>query len=592
MSKLLLAICSVFFYLLLHAQTLSFDKNYFQWPVKLKPAIVANFGELRPSHWHMGLDIRTNQKENLPVFAAAGGYISRITVQPFGFGKAIYINHPNGLTTVYGHLNKFFSALDSFVTDQQRRNERWEISIRFDKKKFPVHKGQFIGYSGNTGSSQGPHVHFEIRNTATDRCINPQFFDLGLNDNVSPEFIRLALYNRNQSTYAQQPLLFAISKTKNGYQLKSDSIIKTGFSKLSFAITAIDKISGSNNPNGIYSARLYVNNQLQSGFVLDSMDYNETNYMNAHIDYPFKINSGLYLQHLSPLPGDLGPAYKTGNGIVELNDTLVKEIKIEISDVNRNISCLVFNVQYDDSLAAAITNKNREMLAPGRQNEFIRPDFKISFGRNSFYDSVPVTFLKLKKPANNAITDAYQFCNDSYPVHESFELQLKMPAVPEHLRNKIVISHSGQEFYRKKALVNEGWMLAEFNEFGSFQAFIDTTPPVINDPGKGDTIDLSLANAILFYPKDESGIGTFRAELNGTWLMFDNDKGNAWRYNFEKSFPYGVHHLKIWVTDIAGNQLVKQWWFKRNPYIPPKKKAAGKKKTAKHKLKSPGKKEK
>src|SRR5437762_4417436 len=152
----------------LYSQSFVYSKNYFRWPVANKPGIVANFGELREGHWHMGLDIRTDQRENMRVYAAANGYIARISVHPFGYGQAIYINHPNGLTTVYGHLNKFFPKLDSFVHQQQYKRQSWEIEMEFTRDQFPIKKGQFIAYSGSTGSSQGPHVHFEIRDTRTD----------------------------------------------------------------------------------------------------------------------------------------------------------------------------------------------------------------------------------------------------------------------------------------------------------------------------------------------------------------------------------------------------------------------------------------
>jgi len=124
--------------------------------------LAANFGELRPNHWHMGLDIRTQQKENLPVYASADGYIAHIGIRPQSFGRFIVINHPNGMSTLYGHLNDFYPELEEYVTAQQYKQESWAVELDFDKKQFPVSKGQMIAYSGNTGGSQGPHVHFEI----------------------------------------------------------------------------------------------------------------------------------------------------------------------------------------------------------------------------------------------------------------------------------------------------------------------------------------------------------------------------------------------------------------------------------------------
>jgi murein DD-endopeptidase MepM/ murein hydrolase activator NlpD len=317
-----------------YCQPFVYSKNYFRWPVNAKPGIVANFGELRANHWHMGLDVQTDHKVNMPVYAAADGYIARITVNPFGYGQAIYINHPNGLTTVYGHLNKFFPKLDSFVTAQQYKQESWVIELEFTKDKFPVSKGQFIAYSGSTGSSQGPHVHFEVRDSKTERCINPFFFDLPVPDDVPPVFTKLALYDRSNSVYDQTPILFPVKKIKDRFSLK-DTLIETGFSKLSFGIGAFDCVSGSTNPNGIYEARIFFDEKPLIEFVLDSMDYNETEYVNAHIDHQYWYKTNNYLQNLFKLPGDRGRAYRVKNsdGTIFLKDNNISFCE------NRNRRC-------------------------------------------------------------------------------------------------------------------------------------------------------------------------------------------------------------------------------------------------------------
>lgn len=197
----------------LFAQSVSnYPKYYFRNPLGIPMELTANMGELRSNHWHMGLDLRTQQKENLPVYAAAAGYISKVRIEPFGYGRSIFINHPNGLTTVYGHLNDFFPALEKYVTEQQYKNQVWAIELDFSKTQFPVFKSQLIAYSGNTGSSQGPHLHFEIRDTKTSRCLNPLLFGFPVKDDVPPEIIRLGLYNRSISLYRQSPQIFSLKK--------------------------------------------------------------------------------------------------------------------------------------------------------------------------------------------------------------------------------------------------------------------------------------------------------------------------------------------------------------------------------------------
>jgi hypothetical protein len=574
----------------IYSQPLVYSKNYFRWPVSIKPGIVANFGELRSGHWHMGLDVRTDQKENMPVYAAADGYVARISVKPFSYGQAIYINHPNGLTTVYGHLNKFSPKLDSVVKAEQYKQQSWEIELDFTKSKFPVKKGQFIALSGSTGASQGPHVHFEIRNTETERCINPFFFNLPVPDATPPVFTKLATYNRGMSVYDQNPILFAIKKNKNRYFLE-DSLIKTGFSKLSFAIGAYDCVSGSTNPDGIYSAKIFFDRKPLIQFVLDSMDYNETDYVNAHIDYRYRYNSGFYLQQLFKLPGDKGRAYKSENsdGTIFLNDTDVHVVKIEIDDAKQNTSVLTFNVQFNDSLASLINYIPHKSFPPNYVNVFEQSDFEIYLPENCLYDSIQPVFYRTSQSSPNAVSLLFQFSNASIPVHDQINIRLKPNVdISGGQKDKIVIKRTDSKSVSyKKAERQRGWLAAIFNDFGSYQAFVDTVNPTINDPGspgsyrdqedEADTIDLSSSKNIIFYPRDNSGIKNFRAELDGQWLMFSNDKAAAWIYNFDERCPYGVHRLRIKIEDIVGNVTEKEWWFKRYPYTPPKKKTLHKK---------------
>lgn len=591
MKCFLLLVNSVFFYSSLLSQSFTYQKNYFQWPVTAKVGIAANFGELRSNHWHMGLDIRTDQQENLPVFASAEGYVARISVEPFGFGKAVYINHPNGLTTVYGHLNSFFPELDSLVISEQYKQESWEIHLDFKKDRFPVRKGQFIANSGNTGGSQGPHVHFEIRNTRTGSCLNPLFFNLPLPDTVPPVFTRVALYDRNRSTYDQNPNLLSVKKTDSGYIVLPDTLVKTGFSKLSFAIGAYDLVTGSTNANGIYAARILLDQQPLIEFKFDSMDYDETEYVNAHIDYRYWYNTGSYLQHLSQLPGDHGPAYNqiNGDGVISIKDTNVHTIRIEINDIELNTSTIHFNIQFSDSLASAIKYLSHQAFAPNYVNVFEQPDFEVYLDENCLYDSLQPSFFRKNDPDADAISAQFQFGDPSIPVHDEINVRIKPLIYRDEWENKMIIKRTdGINTSYRKVKGQKNWLTAAFNDFGSYKVVTDLIPPTINELGKpartaggGDTVDLSPAGRIMFYPKDNSLIKSFRAELDGKWLMFTNDKGSAWIYNFDERCPYGVHHLKIKLEDMVGNVTEKEWWFKRYPYTPPKKKAIHRKKTNK-----------
>ncbi|MGB4844304.1 MAG: M23 family metallopeptidase, partial [Ferruginibacter sp.] len=278
----------------------NYPKGYFVYPVIATQSLSANFGELRSNHYHMGLDCRTDRAQNKKVLAAAAGYIAKVKIEPWGFGRAIYINHPNGLTTLYAHLNDFYPELEDYIKEQQYKLKSWQVYLDIPENLFPVTKGMFIAYSGNTGGSMGPHLHFEIRDTKTDKVLNPSLFGFPIPDNVAPDVYRLAVYDRCKSTYEQSPQLYTLKKV-NGKYVTSPALLVAKTDKVSFGISANDRYTGSSNRNGIYETVLYENDKPIVGFQLDSIGYDETRYLNAHIDYTYRSKGGSYIQHISKL---------------------------------------------------------------------------------------------------------------------------------------------------------------------------------------------------------------------------------------------------------------------------------------------------
>jgi Peptidase family M23 len=584
----------ILFSLYLQAQPPSYPQNYFRNPLGIPMQLSANFGELRPNHWHMGLDIRTDQKENLPVYAAADGYIAHIGIRPASFGRFIIINHPNGLSTLYGHLNDFFPELEKYVRDQQYKQESWATELDFSKDQFPVHKGNFIAFSGNTGGSQGPHLHFEIFDTKTEKRLNPLLFGMPVQDAVPPTLLRLAIYDRGKSLNEQSPILFSLKNTDNGYIIPKMPVLQTGLNKISFAIQANDKTTGGGSPNGIYSAELFMDDQPQLIFVLDSISYDETVYINAQIDYKYDYGGGAYLQHLSVMPGDHGTVYKqiNGNGVIMLNDTTIHAISIEVKDAHGNSSLLNFALQYKDSLARPEAYRvETKSFAPNSANQLIKPGFELFMPANSLYDTMQPLYYRTNTSAIYAVSASHKVNDESIPLHDDVTVRIKPDkTIPEEWKDKILIQRTGKTSNTRKARWEGEWLVAKFNDLGSFQAFADYVPPVFNDLGKGDTVDLSPAGWILFTPRDNFGIiKKFRVEMDSNWIRFTNDKGRNWIYKFDENFPYGVHEMKVTAEDLAGNITTKSWWFKKYPYTPPKKKAKLKKKSA-GKIKKPSKK--
>ncbi|MBB1286257.1 M23 family metallopeptidase [Flavisolibacter sp. BT320] len=535
----------------------NYPQGYFRHPLAIKMELVANFGEIRTNHWHMGLDIRTQQRENLPVYAAAEGYVSRVLVEPGGFGQAIYITHPNGYTTLYAHMNGFFPALQEYVLTQQYAQETWHINLTLSPGQFPLAKGDYIGLSGNTGGSAGPHVHFEIRDTKTENVLNPLLFKFPIPDAVPPSVTRLAMYDRNRSTYMQSPQLLNLATVRNRG-------IKVGANKISFAIGATDRFSGSNNPNGVYAAKISVDGKPVSSFTHDNISYPDSRYINAQIDYPYDARGGASLQHLTPLPGATNVAYNTygGDGIIHLQDNEPHPVVIEVQDAALNTTRISFTIQYDGSLTPAATNNATEMFLPNQINVFERDDFQLVTTERTMYDAINVSFNASNNGAAGSVSPVYSILSSAIPAHDSVTVRIRpSAAIAEEDRDRIVIKNVvGTRTYLQKATWQRGYLTAKFRQFGTYQAFIDREPPTIN------AVPASLAGVrrIVFTPKDNFNvIKRFRAEVNGQWLRFTNDKGKTWIYTVDDKFPKGESQLKVRMEDEAGNVTEKIWNVRR-----------------------------
>lgn len=516
----------------------------YPWPVGAEPALTANFGELRANHYHMGLDARTMQRENLPIYSIDDGYISRIKVEPWGYGRAIYINHPNGVTSLYAHLNDFYPELEQWVTQQQYLAESWEMDIEVPRNMFPVKRKQFIANSGNAGGSMGPHLHLELRDTKTEVVLNPLLYGFSVTDKIAPDIIRLAVYNRNISTYDQVPRYVVLKKTPQGYVADNFTV---GFDKVSFGITSYDRYTGSTNQNGIYKAELIHNGKEQTKFIMDSIRYTDTRYLNAHIDYRTKLAGGPYIQHLSRLPGHLNSVYKGGDGVIELSDGEWHSIQIKVSDPVGNTSNLSFKIKSTGN-AAALNRDN--IFRPGQINVFENEDVRFFLKENDLYDAFNFKYTKI----NGATGVVHQLHTGLVPVHNYFTVNIRNTTIPD--TGKVIMHYYyGSRKRYAKATYKNGWYSAAFRELGNFTLIYDTVPPVISAITK-------TATRITFTITDNTeDLKKFRATINGKWVRFSYDKGKYFVYKIDKNVVQGENELIVTVEDMAGNQSTKKLLF-------------------------------
>ncbi|MBE7171387.1 MAG: M23 family metallopeptidase [Williamsia sp.] len=544
----------------------NYPQGYFRDPLNIPISLSGNFGELRPGHYHMGLDIKTMAKQNLPVYAAADGYIARIKIEPAGFGRAIYINHPNGFTTLYAHLNDFFPGLESWVKAQQYKQEHWNVFLLLPPGLFPVKKGDLIAYSGTTGGSQAPHLHFEVRRTGDDVNLNPLLFGLPLEDRVRPSILRLAVYDRRKSTYEQSPRIYPVKRSAEGvYTLPG--VITAASDKVSFAISAYDTHTGSSNLNGIYESSLYNNGVLVSGFQLREVSYNSTRYINANIDYKTRANGGSFFQHLSELPGYVNSIYfkPGGDGVIDLGDGAVHDVKITAADPYGNSSELNFRVQHTGANAAAPEPAGK-VFYPLMVDVYEGSDCEFYIGETCLYDSVHIRESHIN-PSNPVVVSAVHTIGAAYiPLQDSFLVRIKpiKPLSPEKRQRVVMQRFAGRETDVEKVEWSTDWASAKFRDFGSFQLVVDETPPVIAPVGISDGANLSKAQRIAFTVSDNLDyFKNFRALLDGKWLRFTNDKGRTFIYQFDEMCLPGEHELQVSVEDEAGNTAVKTYRFTR-----------------------------
>ncbi|AZB09674.1 M23 family metallopeptidase [Chryseobacterium sp. G0162] len=558
-SKLMAAICLITA-ILTQAQN-NYPQNYFRNPLNIPMQLAANFGAVRTNHFHMGLDLRTNSQENLSVLAAADGYVSRIKVERYGFGNAIYITHPNGFTTVYAHLNKYFDKLDEYVKEKQYKDEKWEQDITFQPGQFPVTKGQLIALSGNTGGSAGPHLHFEIRDTKTEECLNPLLFGFNIPDSVAPIISGLYWYDRRFSTYEPGANGIAVKKIGNAY---TADVVRVNSPMISFGIKAVDKANQGFNL-GIYKAELLMDGKLIYGFSIDKVSYDDTRYLNGCIDYTKFIRDKVGIQHLSTLPGMKLANYSTSNlsGVINLQDQEIHTIEIILKDVKGNTSRLTTKVQLANT-GNGISPSGKVVL-PNEGKTLTTENAEINFSKNAMYDAVNFSMYEKNSSDGNAISNTIVLQNPYIPVHDYYTLKIKPNRkLSKDEKDKVVVLFNyGSDKDAVKAKWNGDQAEAQFNRLGTAELILDNSLPSVSSGWKDGAV-VSGSSLRLKGSTKVGDIVSFRAELDGKWLRFARVK-NDFIYIFDEKCPKtsGEHSLKITTINTAGNINTQTFTFRR-----------------------------
>lgn len=539
-----------------------YQKDYFRSPLDIPSLLSANFGELRTDHFHAGIDFKTQGKIGHKLYACADGYISRIKITSAGYGKTIYINHPNGLTTVYGHMDEFNLQIENYTRQGQYSKQSYEINIFPEAKELPVLKGDVIGLSGNSGYSFGPHLHFEIRKTANNYPINPLFFDFGVVDNVHPKIFSLVVYPQNNSGIiegSKQKTRY-LTRKKNGiYQLSKKDTLEA-FGILGFAIEANDYFNNSHNKCGIYKSTLLVDNEKIFSKKIDGFSFAETRYINSHMDYELNMKKKKKIHKSFIEPNNKLSIYEyvKESGLINFTDTLVHHVKYIVEDVNKNQSILEFFIKSNPNIENSPNEINHfDVIQFEEAYKLDTGQFNLSIPANALYDSLLFEFSI--DSVSEFLSPIYHVHNMYTPIHKKYSMNFKIDTASLKLNyNKLTIC----TFNNKNDVISiggeykEGVLSAESRYFGAYFISIDTVKPeIIPEKFVADS-NLSALSQISFIIKDElSGIKTYNGYIDDQWVLFEYDfKNDRITYRIDdKMRNQEDHYIHIFIEDNCGN---------------------------------------
>ena len=524
--------------------------NNFSNPIKLDLLISGNFGELRPNHFHSGIDIKTNGKENQELFSIDDGYVSRIKVSPWGYGRAIYIDHPSGYTSVYAHINKFNPEIETYIRSLQYKNKSFAIDTILPKDFIKLKKGEFIAYSGNTGHSFGPHLHFEIRTTDTEHPINPLLFGFYVKDTKKPIIFSLVTYNltSDYSNYGKSSSkIYSVSNSN----IPNDTVnvsLKTGL-----GIEVYDYVDLTSNKCAPYKLSLYKNNKLVYSIIADEFDFSEKRYVNAHIDYGRYLKNRKKIHKLFVQANDKFSLYKNvvNKGIISLNKNEIANIRIVAEDINKNKTELNFVIK------ATYKNKQKQLESKyvmnfNTENTFVTDSIKITIPKNALYNNLDFRYVYL---GNNK----YRLSLENIPLHKKIEVKIKPFGINKKLLDKTVvirISDKGK-IQALQSKYDGKYISAKSDKFGVFSLKTDTIKPRIKPVNIFPDAKFIKDNKIRVKITDNlSGIKSYNGYIDGKWVLFEYDakKANLTYYFDEKcTITNDFHNLKLIVKDSLGN---------------------------------------
>lgn len=533
-------------------------------PMREAPSLSASFAELRADHFHTGLDYRTGGVQGKDVLAVDEGFVYRIAVSPTGFGKALYVRHPSGLSSVYAHLRSFRPDIEEYVLQNQYSQKSFTVSLFPQRNQFRVTRGEVIAASGNSGGSSGPHLHFELRDSATEDPVNPLSYDgLGVSDRMRPVIDKVILYplSHRSAVNSKHTSLTLRTVPSDGSYGVSAASVPLLYGETGIGIKCWDTFDNSTNRCGVYSIELLADGLKVFSFTADRFSYAETRYINAHIDYTARISSNEYIHRLHIQPGDRLSMYDghVGRGVLSFNDDAGHEIKIIVTDTHGNKSWVTFRVKSVSRPPLPPAAPEYSKVIPwGRAADFTADGIRIHFPAGALYDTL---WFSHRTRKGGYLSPIHSVHSETVALHDRIRLSVRpdtvLPGMEDKLclaqiNNKGTVSYAGGSY-------RYGFVSGEVNRMGDYAVTADTVAPEARFSfARG--ANLTGRSQFTATIRDEfSGIRSYEMLVDGEWILAEYDAKNnllTCRPGKSKMTENTSHTIELRVTDNRGNSRI------------------------------------
>lgn len=562
------------FFCLLFSFSFQQEKRYppeqFRLPLDGPLRLSGTFGELRPGHFHSGLDIKGYVGQ--PLLATAAGFISRIEVRSGGYGKAIYLSHPNGYTSVYAHLDRFSPEVEEYVKSNQYAHESFEVELLPESNRFPFEAGAVVGYIGLTGHSFGPHLHFELRESGGGPAINPLLFGLKIADHRPPAIQALRLYLLSQNGTSHSSTLFPVRGSRGAYRLSKGDTLYTDSPSTAFSLKAFDQLDGADNWDGIYELQFFINDSLSYAFHLAALGPESDSFLDGHIDYSAQTEGEGLFNRCYRMPGNALDIYDPGDGIVALAPGGKAKLTFLTRDLAGNTARLECWLKRRLQPTEKPEKRYYNYFLPFNEPSIIRSaGMEAYFPDSAFYEDLYFDYQATLEESYQLFSLVHHLHNNRSPVHREFYLAIRPNRlIPDGLKDKAFIAYcnSHHEIVNCGGQWKDGSLHAQVRQLGDYCIMLDETPPDIEPLLFQEDMRQQPILAFRIGDNVQAGAGEkglqYRGTIDGRWVLFSYDEKRQYlEHRFEKGLPPGKHQLRLEVVDGVGNRAAFEGAFLR-----------------------------